>query len=132
MKETKSGKRASLATEKSKKVALINGSTMQKRSRYRENKLRTAGKLWCDADFETLKLDPYCQDIIESAVVLPKKDVRIFRAWEEEWEKVKVGPKGNIVLEAKLVTKYDGLCWMDRDTNYQRVESHPDKMFFDK
>ena len=30
------------------------------------------------------------------------------------------------------MAKYGGLCWLDVDYNYRRVETHPTKMFFEK
>ena len=55
-------------------------------------------------------MDHFCEEIVESARKLPTKAARIFRAWEEGWEKRKVGPKGDDRFEAALVAKYGGLC----------------------
>jgi len=63
----------------------------------------------------------------------PKKtEARIFRAWEEEREKVPIGPNGDDILEARLVRKYGGLRWLDQDNGYRICEAHPDRMFFQK
>ena len=132
VKATKAGQRARLGTEKAKKSALIYGAAMQQRSRHRENKLRIAGKLWEDDDFETLKLDFYCEEIVQAAVTLPQAPARIFRAWEEGWEKVTVGPGGDDRLEARLVAKYGGLRWLDRDNGFRLCVAHPSSMFFEK
>ena len=105
---------------------------MEQRSRFRLKKLGDAGKLWCDEDFESLKLSYFCEEIIETARKLQPAKTRIFRAWEEGWEKRTVGPGGDDRFEAKLVAKYGGLCWLDADYNYRRVETHPTKMFFEK
>ena len=126
------GQSARLGSENTKRQALIYGAAMQQRARFRLKKLSDAGKLWCDKDFETLKLDNFCEEIIESARKLKPKEARIFRAWEEEWETKKVGPEGDDRFESKLVAKYGGLCWLDVDYNYRRVETHPTKMFFEK
>ena len=56
IKAAKRGQRARTSTEKCKKSALIYGSAMQQRSRHREKKLLTAGKLWTDEDFEATAL----------------------------------------------------------------------------
>ena len=81
-----------MGPEKTKMQVLIHGAAMQKKQRYRQDKLRAAGKLWCEEDFDSMKLDILCKDIVESAVALPKKPARIFWAREEKWEKVKIGP----------------------------------------
>jgi len=132
MKRAKTGQSARLSAESAKKQSLVYGAAMQQRARFRVKKLSDAGKLWRDEDFETLKLDHFCGEIVESARELPVTPARIFRAWEEGWEKKKVGPQGDDRLEARLVAKYGGLCWLDIDENYRRVETHPTKMFFEK
>ena len=132
VKRAKNGQSASLGAENTKKQSLIYGAAMQQKARFRLQKLRDAGKLWCEEDFETLKLDHFCEEIIESARKLPPKEARIFRAWEEGWEKRRVGPEGDDRFEAALVAKYGGLCWLDIEYNYRRVETHPTKMFFQK
>lgn len=105
---------------------------MQQRSRHREKKLLTAGKLWTDEDFESLKLDVLCKDVVETALSLPNKPLRIFRAWEEEWEKVPISANGNDVLEARLVRKYGGIKWLDPDNGHRLCIAHPNNMFFEK
>ena len=132
VKATKSGQRAGLGEEKSKKCALVYGSSMQQRSRHRLEKLATAGKLWTDQDFDSLKLDIHCQEIAEAVNALSTKKARIFRCWEEEWEKEKIGPLGDVVLEARLIRKYAGIKWLDIDNNYRVCEAHPDEMHFEK
>ena len=42
----------------------------------------------------------------------------IFHAWEETWEKVKVGPNGDVVLEIRLLEKYGSLVWLDFENEY--------------
>ncbi len=119
MKASKSGQRARTATEKCKKSALIYGAAMQQRSRHREKELRSAGKLWNDDDFFSLKLDVHCKEIVETANALPQKAIRIFRAWEERWERVPIGPNENDLLEARLVRKYGGIKWLDPDNGHR-------------
>ena len=132
VKRAKSGQSARLGADSAKKQALIYGAAMQQRWRFSLKKLGDAGKLWSDEDFESLKLDRFCEEIIESARKLRPKEASIFRAWEEGWETRRVGPGGDDRFEAKLVAKYGGLCWLDVDYNYRRVETHPTKMFFEK
>eukprot|EP00804_Cyclotella_cryptica_P024597 CCRYP_001605-RA/>CCRYP_001605-RA protein AED:0.15 eAED:0.13 QI:0/0/0/1/1/1/2/0/458 len=131
-KASKSGQRARTATEKCKKSALIYRAAMQQRSRHREKELKSAGKLWNDDDFFSLKLDVHCKEIVETASALPLKALRIFRAWEEGWEKVPIGPNGNDLLEARLVRKCGGIKWLDPDNGYHLCVGHPNKMFFSK
>ena len=84
-------------------------------------KLLSAGKLWTDDDFPSLKLDTHWKEVIEKANSLSKQPARIFRAWEEEWEKVAVGANGDDVLEAMMVMKYGGIKWLDPDNSYRFV-----------
>eukprot|EP00804_Cyclotella_cryptica_P010591 CCRYP_015164-RA/>CCRYP_015164-RA protein AED:0.45 eAED:0.39 QI:0/0/0/1/0/0/2/0/180 len=98
---------------------------MQQHSMNREKELKSAGKLWNDGDFFSLKLDVHCKVIIETANALPPKAQRIFRAWEKRWEKVPVGPNGNDLLEARLVRKYGGIKRLDPDNGYRLCVGHP-------
>ena len=132
VKATKKGQRAGLGEEKAKKCALVHGASMQQRSRHKLKKLAAAGKLWTDEDFDSLKLDVHCKEITVAATSLAPKKTRIFRCWEEEWEKEKIGPQGNVVLEARLIRKYAGIKWLDIDNDYRVCEAHPDKMYFEK
>jgi hypothetical protein len=105
IKAAKREQQARNTTEKCKKSALVYGAAMQQRARHREKKLLTAGKLWTDDDFLSLKLDTHCKEVIEKANSISKQQARIFRAWEEEWEKVAVGANGDdvLVLETRMV-----------------------------
>lgn len=132
VKAAKAGQRARLGEEKTKKCALVHGVSMHQRARHKEKKLQAAGKIWTDEDFESLKLDVHCKEIIEKTNEFAKPSVRIFRCWEEEWEKAKLGPNGDVVLEARLVHKYAGIKWLDPDNKYRVCEAHPDKMHFEK
>ena len=101
VKRAKTGQSARLGADNAKKQYLVYGAAMQQRARFRLKKLSDAGKLWCEEDFETLKLDHFCEEIVESARKLPSKEARIFRAWEEGWEKRKVGPEGDDRLKQR-------------------------------
>ena len=103
VKATKRGQRAKLGKDKAKMCALVYGASMQQRSRHKLKKLASAGKVWSDEDFESLKLDIHCQEITEAANAIASLGARIFRCWEEEWKKVRIGPQGDAVLEARLV-----------------------------
>ena len=53
---------------------------------------KLAGKLWDDKDFEVCKMDPYCSEINEALKdKREEENIRVFRAWEESWEKKKLG-----------------------------------------
>ena len=132
MKLGKSGQRARMGTQKNKKSSLIYGAAMQQRSNHDKHRLHIAGKLWQDEDFDTLKLNFHCGEIVQAAQALPSAPVRIFKAWEEEWEKVQVGPGGDDRLQARLVNKYAGLRWLDREFDFCLVVAHLSKMFFEK
>ena len=47
------------------------------------------------------------------AVEEKEDDVRVFRAWAEQWEGTKIGKNGCAVLEVRLAKKYGGLKWWD-------------------
>ena len=95
-----------------------------------------AGKLWTDDDFKCCKMDDFCGDI-EADLAREKaarnNEVRNFRAWQEQWEKKKVGPNGNKIFEARLLRKYGGIKFFDIDTTPHRVfKVHPSTMWFEK
>ena len=78
-------------------------------------------------------MDDYCKDIANE---IERKgndgNVRIFRAWQETWEKEKLGPKGDHVLEARMLRKYGGLSWRDCDNEDAKVNANPTMMHLDK
>ena len=125
-----------MSAEKVKQQALIYGRYQQLRANARHARLSSsAGRLWEDDDFIGCKMDGYCQEIIDSLATQVNNDaddVRIFRAWVEEWEKKKIGPQGDVIFEARLVRKYGGLKWLDPDNNFSVRVSHPERMSFTK
>jgi len=46
-----------------------------------------------------------------------EKEVRILRLWQERWELEKIGPNGDLIMEARLTKKYKGLKFVDIDEN---------------
>jgi hypothetical protein len=88
--------------------------------------------LWEDADFDSMKMDPFCQEIKDSlqAEETPEQPVRVLRLWQERWELNKLGPQGNLILEARLTKKYQGLKFLDIDDNNKVLTVH--KMIFQK
>jgi len=102
----------------------------------RITRMSCAGKLWTDDDFKCCKMDEFCGDI-EANIAMERaamnKEVRNFRAWQEQWEKKKLGPAGDKVFEARLLRKYAGIKFVDIDSTSQRVfKVHPSKMWFEK
>ena len=135
MKAVKSGQRANTSTEKCKKQVLVYGRYMQAKAKARRAKLTSAGKLWDDEDFTFCKMDPLCNEIVESLRsddLAAGGDLRIFRAWEETWEQKRIGPNGDPLHEARLLKKYGGLVWLDPDNEFSRRTAHPEHMFFEK
>jgi hypothetical protein len=82
-------------------------------------KLAVAGKLWDDQDFASMKMDTFCKEIKESLQDQQTEPpvVRILRLWQEKWELKKIGPNGDLILEACLTKKYKGLKFFDIDAN---------------
>jgi hypothetical protein len=80
-----------------------------------------AGKLWDDNDFASMKMDHFCKEIRDSVDNNEQDDeeqpVRILRLWQEKWERKKVGPRGDTILEARLTAKYQGLKFYDIDSD---------------
>jgi len=134
VKAVKSGQRVNTTTDKTKKQVLVYAQYQQMRAQARQNKLSSAGKLWDDSDFVSMKMDQYCKEIKDSLDDNnnneQKQHVRIVRLWEETWEQKKIGPQGNAILEAKLTAKYQGLklltvhrmvFWKERAKNRYNV-----------
>ena len=52
------------------------------------------------------------------------------RLWQERWELEKIGPNGDLILEARVTKKYKGLKFFDIDDNNSVLTVH--KMIFQK
>ena len=124
VKAVKSGQRSNTGIEKTKKQVLIYAQYQQARAETRIKQLSSAGKLWDDDDFKSMKMDEYCKEIRESVDGNNSNDppaapaqVRTLRMWRESWEKKKVGPRGDQILEARLMAKYSNLRLTDVDSN---------------
>ncbi len=50
--------------------------------------LSTAGKMWDDIDFVSMKMDEYCKDLEARVgdVDEPMIPTRVVRLWQERWE----------------------------------------------
>ena len=130
MKAVKSGQQVNTGMDKTKKQVLIYAHYQQMRAQASMRKLSAAGKLWEDADFDSMKMDPFCREIKDSleAKESTVQQVRVLRLWQEKWEQEKLGPKGNSILEACLTKKYQGLKFLDIDNDNKVMTVH--KMIF--
>ena len=88
--------------------------------------------LWMDDDFLCLKLDRFGFPVTERQVSVEEGVKRSFRAWNETWEKAKIGPKGSNMHEAKMINKYGGLQFLDEDKYWHLTTIMRDKMWFEK
>ena len=125
----KQKKRSRLKNEKAKKQTLIQGRYQHQKSNLKVKKLSTAGHLWEDDNFLCCKMDEYFTELSNKVGGGAISQKKIVICWIERWEKKKVGPTGDVVLEAKLVQKCAGLQWLDpNDTQSKLFTAHPDKM----
>ena len=130
-KQAKTGKRNKIGGEKTKKQVTIYGRYQQIKGQLRSKSLATAHKLWEEEDFDTMKMDAFYSEIVASLKPVENAEPRIFRAWEETWEKATVPPDGNTILEERFLRKYGGLKWVD-DKDFMRYTARSDVMGFQK
>lgn len=78
-----------------------------------------------------MKMDAFCSEIVASLKPVENAEPRIFRAWEETWEKATVPSDGNTILEERFLRKYGGLKWVD-DKDFMRYTARSDVMGFQK
>ena len=119
VKYIKSGLRSSTGTEKVKKQTALYGQYQEIKSRAKQMKLSSAGKLWEENDFKSLKMDEYCKDMWES-LDGEERHWKMFRNWQETWEQKKIGPSGDVMLQEKLKVKYVGLK-LDENEGERRI-----------
>ena len=116
MKAQKTGKRTNLGSEKTKKQSVICAAFARQKNETRRKQAQRAGVLWSDEDFKYCKLDEYCQgNIMEEVTIEPK---RVSHAYLEDWEDVQFNSKGDDVHAAKVLTKYEGLGFYDKDHDH--------------
>jgi len=120
VKYIKLGLRSNTDTDKVKKQAAFYGQYQQIKTCVKQAKLSSAGKLWEENNFKSLKMDEYCKDMWQSLDGADKQPVRIFRNWQESWEKKKLGTTGNVMLHEKLKVKYVGLK-LDENEGEHRI-----------
>ncbi len=113
MKAQKTGKRTNLGSEKTKKQSVICAAFARQKNETQRKQAQRAGVLWCDEDFEYCKLDEYCQgNIMEEVSIEPK---RVFCAYFEDWQDVQFNSKWGDVHAARVLAKYEGLGFYDKD-----------------
>ena len=111
VKRNKTGKRGNLSTKKAKKVSTITAAYSYKKARLQRVESQRAGRLWEDDDFENY--NNFCsKQLLEK----PLSVTRIFRAWEEGWEKVQFNSAGDERFAARFSAKYEDLMWYDPDS----------------
>lgn len=117
VKHLKTNKRSHLSAESVKMQATIFGASCaeraaMKRKKRMEDPDSKADNFWRDDDF----LDVSFLSTNASATA-STKPTRIFRAWiEDGWEREAIRKK-DVVHEAQLLKKYEGLAWHDPDTD---------------
>jgi hypothetical protein len=98
VKAVKSGQRTNTGVLKAKHQVMIYSQYQAMKAQARITRMSCAGKLWTDDDFKCCMMDEYCGDI-EADLAREKggrdNEVRNFRAWQEQWEKKKLGPTGD-------------------------------------
>ena len=125
VKAVKSGQRVNTSIDKTKKQVLVYAQYQQMRAQARQSKLSSAGKLWDDKDFASMKMDHYCKEITDSLETNDEREpLRIVRLWEETWERKKLLPRGDPILEARLTAKYQGLKLYDIDNGNTVLTIH--------
>jgi hypothetical protein len=129
VKAVKLGQRVNTTMDKTMKQVLVYAQYQQAWAQANINNRATAGKLWDDGDFETMKMDLYCKDIQEDlqAEAIPMRHVRL---WRECWEVHVNGPNKDARLKECLMQKYGVLKLYDSDFNNRLLTCH--KPYFQK
>jgi hypothetical protein len=65
-------------------------------------------------------MDKYYKDMWQLLEGGDKRPVRMFRNWQETWEKKKLVPTGDVMLHEKLKVKYVGLK-LNKNEGYNRI-----------
>ena len=67
-----------------------------------------------------MNIDKYFKDMWQLLDGAYEQPLRMFRNWQETWEKKKLGPTGNVMLHEKLKVKYVGLK-LAMNEGYHRI-----------
>jgi hypothetical protein len=114
VKAVKSGQRVNTTMTKTTKEVLMYTQYQHACAQAKMINQATAGKLWDDGDFTSIKMDLYCRDIQELLQVepLPPRHVCLSK---EQWETHTSGTNEDVKLKARLEKKYSGLHLYDKD-----------------
>ena len=107
----KKGDNMNTGIYKCTKMVLVYGQYQQLHAEAKLAKLSVVGKLWEEADFECMKIDEYCSDLLQA---LDKENAHIqqksiLQNWKESRDKKKLTSSGDIILLEQLRKKYVGL-----------------------
>jgi hypothetical protein len=129
VKAVKSGQRVNTTMDKTMKQVLIYAQYQQARAHAKTNNRATAGKLWDEGDFESMKMDLYCKDLKETVAeeTIPTRHVRL---WMEGWESHVKGSQEDVRLRERLMQKYENLKLYDKDNDNQLLTCH--RAYFQK
>ncbi len=119
VKKVKKGDRTKTGVDKTTKQVLIYSQHQMMCGALRRTAISTAGKLWDDDDFASMKMDEYCKDLEARVgdVDEPLIRTRAVRLWQERWEVPRqLGGKGHVQLIARLEKKYLGLKLDEMET----------------
>ena len=106
------GQRGKLGANKSKMQGAVAAAYSHEKSSVRRAAAQKAGSLWEDADFEVCNFGTYCEGGFSSVA---KKPTRVFRAWQESWERTQFKSSGCALFAAQFTKKYGGLMFRDLD-----------------
>jgi hypothetical protein len=109
--------------DRTMKQVLVYAQYQQARAQAKNDNHATAGKLWDDGTFESMKMDLYCKDIQEAlqAEAIPTRHVRL---WREQWETHVKGANEDDRLKECLMKKNGNLKMYDRDDGNPLLTCH--------
>ena len=94
------GKRGELGSEIIRKLSTISATYSYEHSMIRRHKSQRTSKLWEEEDFQN-----YNNFCAKTVVTGRGKATRIFRAWDEGWEKVQFDSTGDEKFAAQMSAK---------------------------
>ena len=132
----KLGQRTITGVLKAKYQVMIYSQYQQMKAQTLITRMSCAGKLWTDDDFKCCEMNDFCGNIeaeLANERAVRDNEVRNFHAWQEQWENKKLGPNENKMFEARLLSKYAGIKFVDINiTLHQVFKVHPSTMWFEK
>ena len=88
VKKVKKGDHAKTGVEKTSKQVLVYSQYQMQCGLMRKSAHSSAGKLWDDSNFSSMKMDVYCKDLEEEVDADPEFHIqvkRIAKIWQERW-----------------------------------------------